>query len=409
MTKIYTEINYEWKDGALVEVSSEFFEYDGPVAKCKGAGGGGNSYSYQSSIPKWAESAHKELLGQAGDYAYGMGYPDIESQRIQGWSPQEQAVFARKEQMVNEGDPYGEYARRLAESSGNRVGTMSGVQSGYQGLGPIDAGSFGDSRAREYDYGTFGQQQADYYTNPYWQNVAEQEMSTARDEFAQQRKQTAAERIASGSRGGYRAALDDRFGRIDEAESIANIRGRHASRAYGDAQQQYERDRTAAMGAGRMSEESLMNAQRRYESDRQAYFKAVQMGDVAEQERTKRNLEAATYNQDMILKQAEAEREAAKLMTGVGDAQQKAAYERLKQLEMAGASQREMIQAATDLDYQQQWDQAMWPQRQMNWYSGILSGVPGGAWAPKPSSPSIASQLAGFGLGAAALSQMGNS
>jgi len=404
--KVYTEIKYDMTEDGLVETSSKSHEYTGPVAECKG-GGNSSNYTYQSSIPKWAESAHKELLGQAGDYAYGMGYPDIEAQRIQGWSPQEQEAFARKQAMVNRGDPYGDYAARLAQSSGDRIGTMSGVQSGYQGLGQIDPGSFGDSRARQYDYGTFGQRQADQYMNPYWENVVEQEASAARDEFAQQRKQTAAERIAAGSRGGYRAALDDRFGRIDEAESIGDIYGRGAQRAYGDAQQQYERDRTAAMGAGRMSEESLMNAQSRYESDRAAYFKAIQMGDVAEQERTKRNLEASQYNQDMILKQVEAEREGAKTMAGLGDAQQKAAYERLKQLEMAGASQREMLQAAMDLDYQQQWDQAMWPQRQMDWYAGILSGVPGGAWAPKPSKPSIGSQLAGFGLGAAALSQMG--
>ena len=404
--KIYTEINYEWKDGGLVEVSSKSFDYEGEIAECKG-GGGGNSYSYQSSIPKWAESAHKELLGQAQQYSYGMGYPTIEGDRIQGWSPQELASFAQKQAMAEQGDPYAGYAAQMAQSAAMRPGTMTGIQSGYQGLGQIDPGSFGDTRAREYDYGNFGGDQAAQYMNPYWQNVVEQEASATRDEFAQQRKQTEAQRVASGARGGYRAALDDRFGAIDEAESIGDIYGRGAEAAYGDAQQQYERDRTAAMGAGRMTEQSLMNAQNRFESDRQAYFKAVQMGDVAEQERTKRNMEASKYNQDMILQQADAERQSAKLYTGIGESAQKSAYERLKQMEMAGASQREMLQAQMDMAYQQQWDQAMWPQRQLNWYSGILSGVPGGAWAPKPSSPSIASQMAGFGLGAAALSQMG--
>lgn len=38
--KIYTEVNYEWKDDQLVEVSSESFDYTGVVSECKGGGGG---------------------------------------------------------------------------------------------------------------------------------------------------------------------------------------------------------------------------------------------------------------------------------------------------------------------------------------------------------------------------------
>ena len=37
--KIYTEVNYEWKDGELVKTSSESFEYSGDIALCKGGGG----------------------------------------------------------------------------------------------------------------------------------------------------------------------------------------------------------------------------------------------------------------------------------------------------------------------------------------------------------------------------------
>jgi hypothetical protein len=38
--KIYTEVNYEWKDGELVKTSSESFEYSGEISLCKGGGGG---------------------------------------------------------------------------------------------------------------------------------------------------------------------------------------------------------------------------------------------------------------------------------------------------------------------------------------------------------------------------------
>ena len=39
--KIYTEINYQWVDGRLVETSSKSFEYSGNLILCGGGGGGG--------------------------------------------------------------------------------------------------------------------------------------------------------------------------------------------------------------------------------------------------------------------------------------------------------------------------------------------------------------------------------
>ena len=44
--KIYTEVNYEWKDGELVKTSSDSFEYSGDIAFC--GGGGGNNGCYRS-------------------------------------------------------------------------------------------------------------------------------------------------------------------------------------------------------------------------------------------------------------------------------------------------------------------------------------------------------------------------
>jgi len=40
--KVYTEVNYEFKNGVLVEQSSKSYNYKGEVSLCKGGGGGGN-------------------------------------------------------------------------------------------------------------------------------------------------------------------------------------------------------------------------------------------------------------------------------------------------------------------------------------------------------------------------------
>jgi hypothetical protein len=39
--KIYTEVNYKWLDGQLVEIDSKSFEYEGEVTHCAFGGGGG--------------------------------------------------------------------------------------------------------------------------------------------------------------------------------------------------------------------------------------------------------------------------------------------------------------------------------------------------------------------------------
>ena len=36
--KIYTEINYEFKDGELIEIDSKFFNYTGELLLCNGGG-----------------------------------------------------------------------------------------------------------------------------------------------------------------------------------------------------------------------------------------------------------------------------------------------------------------------------------------------------------------------------------
>ena len=40
--KIYTEINYEFKNGELIEIASKSFDYTGEIAMCVGGGGGGD-------------------------------------------------------------------------------------------------------------------------------------------------------------------------------------------------------------------------------------------------------------------------------------------------------------------------------------------------------------------------------
>tara|TARA_R100000664_G_C2755518_1_gene143234 strand:+ start:1427 stop:1882 length:456 start_codon:yes stop_codon:yes gene_type:complete len=92
--KVYTEVNYEWKDGELVKTSSESFEYSGDIALCGGGGGGGGG----NILTKAASRIHSGLddtvdivrdpagtikggpggtIGQITDKLYGGSFQDL--------------------------------------------------------------------------------------------------------------------------------------------------------------------------------------------------------------------------------------------------------------------------------------------------------------------------------------------
>ena len=105
--KIYTEVNYEWKNDSLVQTSSESFDYSGDIALC-GGGGGGNP------ITKVVKKVHKTLddtvdvvknpaaaieggpggtLGQMTDKVYGGSFKNL-VEGAQGKDPNAEGVAA---------------------------------------------------------------------------------------------------------------------------------------------------------------------------------------------------------------------------------------------------------------------------------------------------------------------------
>lgn len=82
--KIYNKITFEWKDGEYVKTAEESYDYDGPVAECKGGGGGGQEnyanldrlYGIQADqaqlLGNYAKDtvlpAYKGFLGEARGY-----------------------------------------------------------------------------------------------------------------------------------------------------------------------------------------------------------------------------------------------------------------------------------------------------------------------------------------------------
>ncbi|MBF86085.1 MAG: hypothetical protein CL489_16655 [Acidobacteria bacterium] len=302
-------------------------------------GGSQESESWGTQLPPWMEAAHKQLVRKSGEEAYGSIYPRYGSERIAGFTPEEQAGFGARQQMFERGDPLTDYAASEL------------MAPGYEG--------------REFDFGTFDQSASDQYMSPYMQNVVDAEKRTAMDEYARQQNRSDAERVASGARGGYREAVQQAIGGAQQGRVLADIQGRGSQRAFENAQQQFERDRGAAIQAARMGDASA--------------------------------LEAARYR---MARSAQASQ-----LASQGQAR---GIQRIEELELGGQQQRAMEQAKQDLHYEDFMRQQNYNKSQYGWLAGIMQGVPTGMQGyTRSPGPSIASQAMGLGIGAAGLQQLG--
>ena len=142
------------------------------------------------------------------------------------------------------------------------------------------------------------------------------------------------------------------------------------------AQQQFERDRRARIGAEQQDRQAMMM---QAERDRQA------------QERDR-----------------QAQLRAAAGLTGLADVTQRSDLTRLAAQQQAGASQQALQQQIYDQRYGDFLRQRDYPKEQLGFYSNIVRGLPAGtessaiAYAPQPSAAQSAT-----GLGLAGLTALG--
>lgn len=337
----------------------------------KGGGGGSGNTTQdvrQSNMPSWAKGAHEKLIGEAEKFAYERPYPTYGGERIAEFTPQEEAGFRAREEMFSRGDPFGDYAAGQLTAAGEVPGQFTDVTPGYG--------------AREFDFGGFTSDVAQQYMSPYQQAVTDAELRAARDEYERQLNSAQAESVASGARGGYREAVDNMMGRSMQARTLGEIQARGSQEAFSQAQQQYQRDREAAIRAAEMGDRSALSA-------------------------SKMRMEADLANQQRMFEEAGLRTKIAGLASDLGTVGQTRGLERIRELERAGVSQREMGQAHRDLAYEDFLRQERWPQTQMNWLQGILSGIPGqmGTYTKSPG-PSTVAQLLGLGVGSAGLGNL---
>ena len=206
----------------------------------------------------------------------------------------------------------------------------------------------------------------DEYMNPFQQAFVDRQKRLAREESDRQQKEIAQAAAVAGGLGGYREGI------------MQSERQRNLSNQLQDLQ-----------AAGDL--ENFRQAQHAFEADRLARQRGADIGLAG----------FAALGQDV-----DRSGRAAASMAALAGQRQAMEFDRLGQLEAAGARRRQLAQQGLDIGYQDFLRQQAFPREQLNLYSGLLRGVPVGPGtyqATYGNQPSAFQQLVGTGLGAAAL------
>jgi len=344
-----------------------------------GGGGGGSppaagpttNTSYSTNLPEYAQPYYTELMKQASKNVYSTdaggnvtgitpyqqfagttqlagGVTSAPGQRIAGFTPGQEAV---QQQVANLQTP-GQFG---AATQGLGAGAGLGLGAGLQGL----------SQAFNYNPQLFGAGAANYYANPYQQNVTDIALREARQQGDIAKQQQALGAIGRGTFGGARNTLM-------QAEQARNL-GRQLS----DIQ---------AQG----SQQGYLNAQAQFNADQA------------------RQQQYATTLGQLGMSGLTAGLQGSQALGQMGTQQQAADLARLQAQDVSAAQQQALQQQQLNQAYQDYQTAYNYPKSQLEYLSNILRGNAGAlgstqvAYTPAPSN---ASQLASLGLAGLGLYQ----
>lgn len=347
------------------------------------------STTYTSNVPQWMQPYQIEGIKQAGREIFEtdasgkvigvQGFQPYTGERIAGFTPTELAAQQEIRDMSTPEAFMQGTAGLTAGQQASMFGTGAGLQSalGYQAQ-PLE-------RMGMSGVPVFNQQVADFYMNPFQQAVTDQAVRQAVMEAERQRSNFALGAIGRGTFGGAREGLMQAAYAGEVGENIAGIRARGAQDAFLNAQQQFERDRTAGMSA----EERTLAAE-------------VQRRQLEEQGRQFE----ASMGRDIFSTGLSGLLDSSKGLGAIGATQQEADLARLAAQSLAGSQERDLQQRALDIDFQQAMEARDWNRNQLEWYNNLIQGNVGAGSATQvstPAAPNTASQIAGLGLGALGL------
>ncbi len=414
------------------------------------------SRTYQSRLPEYAAPFYKNLVGRAQALSYE-DYIPYEAPRVAGFSPETLGAQEGIQALATRDLPGIAQARNIAGIASTTgpmmVGSQYGgtnIRSGFGGMpirsqyqagpirstyaaAPIRSGvrGFGPEAYMRASRG-FGGREAQRYMNPFVENVLDRQQRRATDRFAEQQARRNQQAIQAGAFGGSRQGVQDAIAQRELNESLQDIEAKGLSDAFTQAQQQFERDRTArfkgltssdaqqiALAQQRSQEQIATERAKQQAADQNLRAQIAQMQGLSDAD--KRSLEAqiatGRFSQaagrmglDAQLANQKAQEAAlarslqgSRLLSGLDKQEQALDLSRLKALSDVGSQRQALMQRAYDQQYEDFLAQREFPYQQLERYSAILQGMPAQpSFSERRFTPSAnpTAQLLQTGLGA---------
>jgi len=206
--------------------------------------------------------------------------------------------------------------------------------------------------------GEFGGATAEQYMSPYMQQVVDVQKEQAILDAQRQNAARAAQAVQAGAFGGSRQAVQQGLAGEALTRQLGEIQAAGQQKAFEQAQQQFERDRTARMGL---------------EQQQAAEAARIQQQLLGEQEMTaQERMQAAKFG----LGAAELGAGLGMNLAQLGEQARAGDVDAARMLEGIGKDIEAREQAGLDVAYEDYVRQRDYPREQLQFYSSILRGVP---------------------------------
>lgn len=379
-----------------------------PVRLYMGGGGPSETTSKvtQSNLPEYAQPYYERLMDRT-EAVSNTPYTQYQGARVAGMND---AQNTAANNIGNMGNPsqFGDAtnltgiaglgALNSANYQSNQIGSTYNPTAVQAGSIATPAQISNQNVSSNYQPGTFDSAAAAQYMSPYQDAVTQKALDQAQHAYRQQNVARDAQAVGQNAFGGSRAALVQQQASADNNTNQSNIVAQGNQNAYQNAQQQFNTNQQAQLAA---TNQQMQAGTTNAANNMSAQNANAQYGLQANTANVANNLNAQQFNQGQQQQagamnlQAQTANEAARnaaagtaqkgyalagdmgnQLSGIGSTEQQAALARNQALMGVGNAQQTNTQAQLDSAYNDFVNQRDYNQNQLNFYSGILHGVP---------------------------------
>lgn len=391
----------------------------------KGSSAPTNSTVNQTNLPEYARPYYEHMLN-AAEQEVNQPYVPYSGQRVAAATPFMNQYYTGISNMgpaypVLEGQ---DMTRTAAQNAASRTGYQAGTienqygPSTYNTTGP----EFSGVQSGIAGWNNWGSGVANQYMSPYQQYVTDLQKQAAVVDYGRQRNARNDAAFKANAFGGDRQAVMEALGEESLMNRLNSIQGSGLQSAYENAQQQFERDRSAGLQGQQFNIGSDLQAQMANQQQGLNYWNAGQAAKQFGANFNDQSLQAFNKFQMDAAAQNEQNRQAAESLGlnwnnqamaggqqlgGLAELFQNLESQRLGQIGQAGQLQQSQAQTALDTSYEDFINQRDYGRNNIAFISSILHGLPTGV---NTQSSTIAYQnpvanALGAGIGAIGLSR----